>query len=131
MQLVGIPSGVTVIHPCSTCAQVAATVQAASECGQFVAIKYEANGQVAHHPRAPADRIELFVGSPPPANLTSKPPDTTRNYQHTSGHHQEIPASNHEEVPQGIRKAPGVTMNHPESSSRHLGSDSQPPSHTL
>ena len=55
------------VYTCSTGAQVAATVHAASECGQFVAIKCIINGQVVHHSLAPA---------------------------RTSSHHQELPASN-------------------------------------
>ena len=51
------PSGVTVTYTCCTGAQVAATVQAASECGQFVVIKYEVTVPVVHHPRAPAHQI--------------------------------------------------------------------------
>ena len=44
-------------------------------------------------------------------NLTQ--PGTTN----TSRLHQEIPAKNHDEVPLSIQKAPGITMNHPKSSS--------------
>ena len=49
-----LPSGVTVMYTRSTGAQVAATVKVVSGCGKFVAIKYKINGQVVHHPRAPA-----------------------------------------------------------------------------
>ena len=93
-----LPSGVTVIYKYSTGAQVAATVQAASECGQFMAIKYEVNAKVVHHLRAPAHRIKLRMGSPSPG-ITSKPSDITRNDWQTTKHHQELPA--HIQTPPG------------------------------
>ena len=62
MSLSWLPSGVTVTYTRSTSTPVAATVEAPSECGQFVEIKYEVNGRVVHHPRAPAHRIGVHMG---------------------------------------------------------------------
>ena len=55
-----------VLHPFywrPSCSHVAATVEAPSECGQFVAIKYEVNGRGVHHPQAPAHRIGVHMGT--------------------------------------------------------------------
>ena len=64
MSLSWLPTGVAVTYTCSTCTPVAATVEAPSECGQFVAIKYEVNGRIVHHPRALAHRIGVHMGTP-------------------------------------------------------------------
>ena len=74
-----LPSGATVMHTLSTGAQVASTVHAASECGQFVAIKCEVNGQVVHHPQAPAQtsrhhqQFPANVQTPPTTSTTITP----------------------------------------------------------
>ena len=60
MSLSWLPSGVTVTYTHSTCAPIAATVEALSECGQSMAIKYEVNGRVVHHPRDPPRNISNY-----------------------------------------------------------------------
>ena len=112
MSLSWFPSGVTITYTHSTGASVVANVQAVSECGLFVAIKFEINGQVIHHLHIKLNFRCTIHCQELPANLrtsprmTSKQLDITRNYQHTSKHHQQILANKHDEVPQSIQKAP-------------------------
>ena len=83
----------TVMYTRSTGAQVAATVLAASECGQFVA-KLMAKLFITHrhqHIELNYARIvhcqELPTNLQTPPGIISKQLDTTRNYQYTSRHH--------------------------------------------
>ena len=80
MSLSWLPSGVIVTYTCSTGTLVAATVEAPSECGQFVAIKCEVNGHFVHHPRAPAHRIGVHMGTS--GNHSDHPRPTRNNSNH-------------------------------------------------
>ena len=71
MSLSWLHAGVLVLYTRSTGKTVLATVLAPSACGEFVAIRYEVDGRVVEHPRAPAPRIH--VHGPSPTNEETRP----------------------------------------------------------
>ena len=62
---------------------------------------HEVNGQVLHHPWAPAQ-----IQTPP--TISSKHPVTTRNYQQLTRHHKEVPTNVHQEAPPIASKDPST-----------------------
>ena len=143
--LSSLRSGVTVMYTCSTGAQVAVKfmrhLNVGSSCQSSVQLMaklsithgrqhIELNSVCAVHRLRRPQRQK--VAGCKHANTTRKPaniptPPSTGKDQRTA----KYACSRHEEVPQGIQKAPGITMNHLVRSSKHLRSNSQPPSYTL